>query len=55
MRLQRLTGLERQKIIDELMELQKYADWLKLVLSDVAKIYEIIVNELTEIKTFGSE
>ncbi len=50
MRLQRLTGLERQKIIDELAELMKYAGWLKEVLSDVKKIYEIIVNELTEIK-----
>ncbi|MCM2280516.1 MAG: DNA gyrase subunit A [Bdellovibrionaceae bacterium] len=51
MRLQRLTGLERQKIVDELGEISKYIAWLKDVLSDVAKIYDIIVNELTEIKT----
>lgn len=50
MRLQRLTGLERQKIVDELAEITKYIAWLKDVLSDVAKVYEIIVNELTEIK-----
>ena len=50
MRLQRLVGLERQKILDELAELQKLVDWLKLVLSDVTKIYEIIVDELSQIK-----
>lgn len=51
MRLQRLTGLERQKIIDELAELNKYLEWLKSVLSDVRKIYDIIIDELNEIKT----
>ncbi len=50
MRLQRLTGLERQKIVDELEELAKQVLWLKEVLGDVRKIYEIIVGELTEIK-----
>lgn len=50
MRLQRLTGLERQKILDEIGELQKEVAWLKDVLSDVSKIYDIIVEELTEIK-----
>jgi DNA gyrase subunit A len=50
MRLQRLTGLERQKILDELGELLKQVNWLKSVLSDVTKIYEIIVDELQEIK-----
>lgn len=50
MRLQRLTGLERQKILDELDEIKKFVDWLKAVLSDVRKVYEIIVEELTDIK-----
>jgi DNA gyrase subunit A len=50
MRLQRLTGLERQKILDELAELQKHIAWLKQVLSSVAEIYNIIVKELEEIK-----
>lgn len=50
MRLQRLTGLERQKIIDELIEIEKEIAWLKSVLSDVQKIYDIIVEELEEIK-----
>lgn len=50
MRLQRLTGLERDKIIDELEEIRKLILWLKDVLSDVKKIDEIIVKELEEIK-----
>jgi DNA gyrase subunit A len=50
MRLQRLTGLEREKIIAELAELMKQIDWLKFVLSDVKEIYKIIINELEDIK-----
>lgn len=50
MRLQRLTGLEREKILEEIGELEKQVAWLKDVLSDVAKVYEIIVSELEEIK-----
>lgn len=49
MRLQRLTGLERQKILDELAELQKKIEWLKMVLSDVNQIMKIIKDELTEV------
>lgn len=56
MRLQRLTGLERQKLVDELSELQKQIDWLKFVLSDVREIYKIIIAELEEIKDkYGDE
>lgn len=50
MRLQRLTGLERQKLLDELNDLIKQIEWLKFVLSDVREIYKIIVNELEEIR-----
>lgn len=50
MRLQRLTGLERDKIIAELGELIKQIDWLKFVLSDVREIYKIIVGELADIR-----
>lgn len=50
MRLQRLTGLEREKILNELAELMKQIDWLKFVLADVREIYKIIVQELEEIK-----
>ncbi|MBC87175.1 MAG: DNA gyrase subunit A [Bdellovibrionaceae bacterium] len=50
MRLQRLTGLEREKIENELNELMKTIQWLKKVLGDVAEIYKIIVEELKEVK-----
>lgn len=50
MRLQRLTGLEREKIENEYAELMKTIDWLKFVLADVREIYKIIVAELNEIK-----
>jgi DNA gyrase subunit A len=50
MRLQRLTGLERQKILDELAEVNKQIAWLKQVLGNVDEIYKIIVTELEEIK-----
>lgn len=50
MRLQRLTGLEREKIENELGELRKLIDWLNFVLSDVKEIYKIIVGELQDIR-----
>lgn len=50
MRLQRLTGLERDKIINELNELKKQIEWLNIVLADVREIYKIIVSELEDIK-----
>ncbi len=51
MRLQRLTGLERDKIEDELTQILKTVEWLKKVLSDVNEVYKIISEELTEIKS----
>lgn len=50
MRLQRLTGLERDKILAELAELMKQIEWLRFVLADVREIYKIIVGELEDIK-----
>jgi DNA gyrase subunit A len=50
MRLQRLTGLERDKILNELAELMKQIDWLKMVLGDAQEILKIIRGELEEIK-----
>ncbi len=50
MRLQRLTGLERDKIDQEHGELVKYINWLKGVLADKAKILQIVKDELLEIK-----
>ncbi len=55
MRLQRLTGLERQKIIDELAEVQKNITWLLMVLGSVAEIYKLIMGELEDIKTRFSD
>ncbi|MBN8194564.1 DNA gyrase subunit A [Bacillus sp. NTK074B] len=50
MRLQRLTGLEREKIEDEYQELVKLIGELKAILSDDEKVLEIIREELIEIK-----
>jgi len=50
MRLQRLTGLERQKIDDEYDELISRIAHLKEILASDARKYEIIREELTEIK-----
>ncbi len=50
MKLQRLTGLEKEKILKELDELMKKINWLRMVLGDVNEIYKIIVEELEDIK-----
>ncbi len=50
MRLQRLTGLEREKIENELGELRETIDWLKKVLGDINEVMRIITEELTEIR-----
>lgn len=50
MRLQRLTGLEREKIEDEYHQLVKLIAELKAILADEEKVLQIIRDELTEIK-----
>ncbi|HWR25603.1 MAG TPA: DNA gyrase subunit A, partial [Methanosarcina sp.] len=50
MRLQRLTGLETQKILEELEELIKLIGELKKILESDEIKYEIIKNELLELK-----
>ncbi|EUJ23293.1 DNA gyrase subunit A [Listeria grandensis FSL F6-0971] len=50
MRLQRLTGLERDKIEDEFNSLMVLITDLKAILGDDERILEIIREELTEIK-----
>ncbi len=50
MQLQRLTGLERQKILDELVEIQKTITRLKEILSSEKVLQEVIVQELKEVK-----
>ncbi|NPC94899.1 DNA gyrase subunit A [Bacillus sp. WMMC1349] len=50
MRLQRLTGLEQEKIEEEYQNLVKLIAELKAILADEEKVLEIIREELTEIK-----
>src|SRR5690606_6041707 len=50
MRLQRLTGLEREKIEEEYQGLVKLIAELKAILADEEKVLEIIREELLEVK-----
>ncbi len=50
LRLQRLTGLERDKIMEEHRETVELIAKLRLILADEREIYKIIVGELIEIK-----
>ncbi|HEY5513959.1 MAG TPA: DNA gyrase subunit A, partial [Geomonas sp.] len=50
MRLHRLTGLEREKIMEELREVMKYIARLKEILASESEILKIIVGELIELK-----
>ena len=50
MRLGQLTGLERQKITDELYSLLQKISELEEILEDIGKVYEIILNDLDEIR-----
>ncbi|HJU46473.1 MAG TPA: DNA gyrase C-terminal beta-propeller domain-containing protein, partial [Chitinophagaceae bacterium] len=54
LRLQRLTGMEREKIKEEYEELMKLIAYLNELLSNEGMRYDIIKKELTEVKTkFG--
>jgi len=56
MRLQKLTGLEREKIKEEYAELQKLIAYLKTILEDIVLRMKIIKDELLEIKDhFGDD
>jgi DNA gyrase subunit A len=56
MQLQRLTGLERQKILDELAELMRTIERLRGILSSEALIIGIVVDELRGIREeYGDE
>ena len=50
MRLQRLTGLERGKIEEELTELRGKIDWYKAILADAKVLWGVIRDEVTYIK-----
>ncbi len=56
MQLQRLTGLERQKIVDELTELVTLIEKLRAILSSDALILGIIIEELKAVREkYGDE
>ena len=56
MRLQRLTGLEREKIINDYNEIIKQIEWLNKILGDEDMVMQIIRDEFTEIRTtYGDE
>jgi DNA gyrase subunit A len=56
LRLQRLTGLERDKIMEEHRETVELIAKLRAILADEKEIYKIIVEELKEIKKkYGDE
>jgi len=56
LRLQRLTGLERDKILQEHKETVEQIAKLRAILADEKEIYKIIVEELQEIKkNYGDE
>jgi len=56
LRLQRLTGLERNKIMEEHRETLELIAKLRAILADEKEIYKIIVTELKEIKEkYGDE
>jgi DNA gyrase subunit A len=56
MRLQKLTGLERDKLHNEYEEICKHIEWLKEILADEVVRMNIIKDELIEIKErYGDE
>lgn len=56
MRLQKLAGLERKKVLDELKEVQELIEKLKEILASEKKVRGIIKDELIEIKSkYGDE
>src|SRR5262249_14950478 len=50
MQLQRLTGLERQKIVDELADLLKTIEKLRAILASDRLLMQIIVDELKAVR-----
>src|SRR3954462_5923733 len=56
MQLQRLTGLERQKILDEMAELLKTIERLRAILASERLLMQIIVDELKAVREkYGDE
>jgi len=56
LRLQRLTGLERDKIVQEHKEIQKFIGELRAILADEKLVLKIVRDELSEIRgKYGDE
>lgn len=56
MKLQKLAGLERKKIEEELKEVQTFIKWLLSILKDAKKMAQLIKDELGEVKAkFGDD
>ena len=56
MRLQRLTGLEREKIIEEYKQVLALIEELRKILGSESLVFEVIKDELLEIrKNYGDE
>ncbi len=56
MQLQRLTGLERQKILDELAELMKLIEHLRSILASDVLLMQLVVDELKAVRDkYGDE
>ena len=56
MQLQRLTGLERQKIVDELAELMKLIEQLRAILASDVLLMQVVVDELKAVREkYGDE
>jgi DNA gyrase subunit A len=56
LRLQRLTAMERQRILDDLAEIRTRIEELRALLASEAKVTEVIVQELAEIREkYGDE
>ncbi len=56
MQLQRLTGLERQKVLDELAELMKVIERLRSILASERLLLQIVVDQLRQVRDkFGDD
>src|SRR6266852_3784208 len=56
MQLQRLTALERQKILDELAELMTTIEWLRAILASERLLMQMIVDELKAVRdSYGDD
>jgi DNA gyrase subunit A len=55
LRLQKLTGLERNKIKEEHNDLMERIAWLKGILADESEVYRLIKEELLEIKNMFND